>query len=88
VLRFNQGQCEEKYVRLRQAMGLAPGADLAEAIEGMNRAIGIPSGLGEMGITEGDIPEMIAYAQKDLAARSNPRRASDAEFEAMIREAF
>ncbi|MEE4154644.1 MAG: iron-containing alcohol dehydrogenase, partial [Erythrobacter sp.] len=36
VLRFNQGQCEEKYVRLRQAMGLAPGADLAEAIEGMN----------------------------------------------------
>lgn len=88
VLRFNQGQCEEKYVRLRQAMGLAPGADLAEAIAQMNRAIGIPAGLGAMGVIEDDIPELIAYAQKDLAARSNPRRASDAEFEAMIKEAF
>ncbi len=88
VLRFNQGQCEDKYVRLRQAMGLAPGSDLAEAIAGMNRAIGLPAGLGAMGVTEEDIPGIVEYAQTDLAARSNPRRASDAEFEAMIRQSF
>ena len=85
VLRFNQSECEDKYVRLRQAMGLAPGADLAEAIEAMNAAIGIPSGLAEMGIVEDDVPGLIEYAAKDLAARGNPRRASNDDFEAMIR---
>ncbi len=85
VLRFNQPECEDKYVRLRQAMGLEPGADIAEAIEGMNAAIGIPSGLAEMGIVEEDVPGLIEYAAKDLAARGNPRRASNEDYEAMIR---
>ncbi|MEO0643437.1 MAG: iron-containing alcohol dehydrogenase, partial [Pseudomonadota bacterium] len=88
VLRFNQEVCEDKYVRLRAAMGLEPGADLAQAIEGMNASIGIPSGLAEMGIEESDIAEMVTYAQSDLAALSNPRRANADEFEAMIREAM
>lgn len=88
VLRFNAGVCEAKYVRLRQAMGLEPEADLAEAIAGMNAAIGIPSGLAEMGVVEDDIPGIVEYALKDLAARSNPRRASDADFEAMVRESL
>lgn len=85
VLRFNEPECEDKYVRLRQAIGLAPGGDLAQAIEDMNAAIGIPSGLAAMGIEESDIPGLIEYAQKDLAARGNPRRASAEDFEAMIR---
>lgn len=85
VLRFNESVCEEKYARLRQAMGLAPGADIAEAIAALNAEIGIPSGLGEMGITEDDIAEMVEFSLKDLAARGNPRRASAEDFEAMIR---
>lgn len=85
VLRFNENTCEEKYARLREAIGLEPGGDLAAAIEGMNAQIGIPSGLGEMGIEESDIAEMVEYAGKDLAARGNPRRASPEDFEAMIR---
>jgi uncharacterized membrane protein len=32
VLRFNAAACEDKYVRLRQAMGLDAGADLADAV--------------------------------------------------------
>jgi alcohol dehydrogenase class IV len=88
VLRFNESACETKYVRLRQAMGLTPDADLALAIEDMNAEIGIPSGLGEMGIEESDIPEMIEYAQKDLSARSNPKPISAEDFERMIRESF
>jgi alcohol dehydrogenase class IV len=88
VLRFNEGACEEKYVRLREAIGLEPGGDLAAAIEGLNKEIGIPSGLAEMGIEESDIPEMVEYAMKDLAARSTPRPASAEEYEAMIRESM
>ncbi|MDJ0977411.1 MAG: iron-containing alcohol dehydrogenase [Erythrobacter sp.] len=88
VLRFNQDVCEDKYVRLREAIGLPPGADLAEAVEGMNARIAIPSGLAAMGIEESDIPEMVEYAQQDLAARSNPRRASAQDYEAMIRSSL
>lgn len=88
VLRFNQSVCEEKYVRLRQAMGLEPGAALDEAIAAMNAEIGIPSGLTEMGIVEDDIPGLVEYALKDLSARSNPRRASAEDFEMMIRDSL
>ncbi len=88
VLRFNAPECGEKYERLRQAIGLAPGADLADAVSAMNADIGLPSGLSTMGVEEADIPELISYAQKDLSALSNPRKASADDFEAMIRESL
>jgi len=88
VLRFNAPECSEKYERLKQAMGLSPEADIADAIAAMNADIGLPSGLEAMGVEEDDIPEMIAYAMKDLSALTNPRVATEADFEAMIREAL
>ena len=88
VLRFNEPECGDKYERLRLAIGLAPGADLADAVAAMNAEIGLPAGLGVMGVEEDDIPELIAYAQKDLSARTNPRRASADDFEMMIRQSL
>lgn len=88
VLRFNAEACQEKYARLRQAMELGPEADVAGAVARMNARIGIPPGLAAMGIEESDIPEMVEYAGKDLAARGNPRRASAEDFEAMIRSSL
>ena len=79
---------EGSNLRLREAIGLEPGGDLAAAIERMNAEIGIPSGLTEMGIVEDDIPGLIEYALKDLSARSNPRRCSAEDFEKMIRESL
>jgi 4-hydroxybutyrate dehydrogenase len=88
VLRFNEPECGDKYERLRLAIGLAPGADLADAVAAMNADIGLPAGLGAMGVKEDDIPELIAYAQKDLSARTNPRQASADDFEMMIRQSL
>ena len=88
VLRFNEPECGDKYERLRLAIGLAPGADLADAVAAMNADIGLPAGLGAMGVEEDDIPELIAYAQKDLSARTNPRQASADDFEMMIRQSL
>ena len=88
VLRFNEPECGDKYERLRLAIGLAPGADLADAVAAMNAEIGLPTGLGAMGVEEDDIPELIAYAQKDLSARTNPRQASADDFEMMIRQSL
>jgi 4-hydroxybutyrate dehydrogenase len=88
VLRFNAETCADKYVRLRQAMDLPPGADLAEAIESMNRELGLPSGLAAMGLSNDDIPELASYAERDLSALSNPRKASAEDYAAMIAEAM
>ena len=88
VLRFNAPQCGEKYERIRQTIGLAPGADLSEAISVMNADIGLPSGLRAMGVLDEDIPDLIAYAMKDLSVLTNPRTASEDDFEAMIRASF
>ena len=85
VLRFNAPECNEKYERLRQATGLAPSADLAEAISDLNADIGLHSGLSAMGVEEGDIPDLITYAMKDLSAMTNPRPALEDDFEVMIR---
>jgi alcohol dehydrogenase len=48
----------------------------------------LPAGLTAMGVEEEDIPELIAFAQKDLSARTNPREASANDFEMMIRQSL
>jgi alcohol dehydrogenase class IV len=88
VLRFNADVCSEKYSRLREAMGLAPGADLADAVAAMNARIGMPSGLAAMGVSSEHVPGIIEYALKDLSARSNPRRANADDYAAMIEATF
>jgi len=73
ILRFHQGAADEKYTRLRQVMGLKPGADLADAIQDLNTAIGIPKNLAAMGLEASDGPGIVDYALKDLAHFGNPR---------------
>jgi 4-hydroxybutyrate dehydrogenase len=74
ILRWNDGVSPEKYARLRAAMGLAPDADLAKAVEAKNRAIGLPAGLAAMGVTKAMIPDLVPYALSDLAHLSTPRK--------------
>lgn len=73
ILRFHQGAADEKYTRLRQVMGLKPGADLADAIQDLNTSIGIPKNLSAMGLETSDGPGIVDYALKDLAHFGNPR---------------
>ncbi|MEQ9505346.1 MAG: iron-containing alcohol dehydrogenase [Hyphomonas sp.] len=73
ILRFHEGAADAKYVRLRQSMGLKPGADLADAIQDLNDSIGIPKSLGAMGLAASDGPGIVEYAMNDLAHSGNPR---------------
>ena len=88
VLRFNEQACEDKYDRLRATMGLAAGADIAAAIEELNADIGLPSGLGAMGVSEDMIEDFVPHALADLAHRTNPREASAEDYAALFREAM
>ena len=66
VLRWSEGANDEKYARLRNAMGLAEKADLADFIEGLNAELGIPKNLGDMGVTTDMIPGMVEHALTDV----------------------
>jgi len=88
ALRYNEGAAPEKYARLRQAMELPAGADLAEAIEEMNAAIGLPPSLGSMGVDQADIDEVVRYAIIDLAARTNAKPAEAQDYRAMAAAAL
>jgi alcohol dehydrogenase class IV len=88
VLRFNAPGCEEKYDRMRAVMGLKAGADLAEAIEALNVEIGMPRGLGEMGVSEDMIADFEPHALADLAHRTNPRLPTEEEYVALFKAAM
>ena len=88
VLRYHEGHAIEKYERLRTAMGLGAGADLAAAIEGLNAEIGLPRGLAAMGLTRQHIPDLIPYALGDLANFGNPRKAASDDYIALFQAAM
>ena len=46
------------------------------AIRKLSKAIGIPSGLKELGVKEGDLPTMAENAKKDACQLTNPRTAT------------
>ncbi|MBM3645769.1 MAG: iron-containing alcohol dehydrogenase [Alphaproteobacteria bacterium] len=80
ILRFNHGTTPEKYERLREIMGLRPGADLSDAVLARNAEIGLPSGLRAMGVSEALIPDLVPHAVADLSSRTNPRPVSAEDY--------
>jgi 4-hydroxybutyrate dehydrogenase len=88
VLRFNAEVCAAKYVRLRQAMGLAPGADVAAAVAVRNAAIGLPSGLAALGVTREMVADLVPHALADLAHMGAPRKPTAEQYAAMYIESL
>ncbi len=63
---------EEKFARLRRALGLAPNGDLPQYIADLNARIGLPANLRAMGVTQAHFSDATRdYAVSDLATMSN-----------------
>ncbi len=88
VLRFNDGHVGDKYDRLRSALSLDRGASLAEAIEALNRRIGMPASLKAMGVPQKVLSDIAVHAVADHSTATNPRPAVREDFEALIQEAW
>ena len=88
VLRFSEGAAPEKYVRLREAMGLKPGADLADAVVQLTVRLGLPTALGPMGIDESHLEGISTYAESDLAHFGAPKKPTRDEYQQLVREAL
>jgi alcohol dehydrogenase class IV len=88
VLRFNRPAIGAKYDQLAEAMGLAPGADPAEAIAALNVRLGLPAGLQAMGVSRDVLPGIAQAAMKDHCHATNPRAATAEDYLRMLEESF
>ncbi|MEI8325719.1 MAG: iron-containing alcohol dehydrogenase [Betaproteobacteria bacterium] len=88
VVRFNAQtpsmQQERRLQRMAQAMGLAAGADVADAIVGMNARLGLPQGLAALGVNAESLGRVIAGAMADHCHKTNPRLATEQDYREML----
>jgi 4-hydroxybutyrate dehydrogenase len=92
VIAFNASadsiQKENRLQRMAQAMGLASGSDIGDAIKDMNARLGLPKGLGEMGVTPAQFDAVIYGAMADHCHKTNPRIATPDDYRAMLEAAM
>jgi len=79
ALRFNEQFAPDAVARFRDAVG----RDVTELA-----ALGGPTRLRDLGVPEGDLPELAAAAAGRPGNRANPRPATPAEIEALLRSVY
>ncbi|SMP80520.1 iron-containing alcohol dehydrogenase [Noviherbaspirillum suwonense] len=71
---------ENKLARMAQAMGLTDAAEVGPAMKAMTERLGLPTGLGALGITRDMFPKIIEGALADHSHNTNPRLASQQDY--------
>jgi alcohol dehydrogenase class IV len=84
VVKFNEAAVPGKVHDVAEVFGASGGAGLADALRELNRRIGLPSGLGAMGIAAETFPAVIANALKDHCHTTNPRQASADDYRRIL----
>jgi len=92
VVRFNAAapsiQKEQRLQRMAQAMGLgacdAGGEAIADAIRAMNARLGLPAGLGALGVTADLFERVIDGAMADHCHKTNPRIATRDDYREIL----
>jgi alcohol dehydrogenase class IV len=93
VIRFNGAAVPERFVPIAQAMGL-PGVPeeavdrVADEVRRLGDEVGVPKGLGDLGVTLADIPRLAQLTLGDACLTTNPRPAAVAEVAALFRAAL
>jgi len=92
VIRFNRDAesvvREDKIARLSQAMGLPAEVSIEDALVAKSRALQLPTGLGQLGVTEALFDRIVHGALADHSHRTNPREASAADYVEMLRQSM
>ncbi|MBP0618812.1 iron-containing alcohol dehydrogenase [Cupriavidus consociatus] len=88
VIRFKADapsmRADDKLARIAQAMGLPDANAVGPAITDMNRRLGLPAGLREMGVDPALFPRVIDYALADHCHKTSPREASAQDYLLML----
>nr|WP_285479901.1 iron-containing alcohol dehydrogenase [Amycolatopsis sp. NBRC 101858] len=96
VVRFNARAHPGRYVPIARALGLASegtppeeaGLAVADQVRALADDVGVPKGLGELGVTAAHLPVLARNTLHDACLATNPRAADVAEIEALFRAAL
>ncbi len=88
VLRFNASAAPQKYARIRQVLGLAEDADLADWVRALVSKIGMPGSLSAMGVSKAVFPAIAKAAVADHSSATNPKPATEDDYARMLEESF
>jgi 4-hydroxybutyrate dehydrogenase len=88
VLRFNADYAASKYDVIRRVLDMPADTDLAAFVAGLNRKLGLPESLSQMGVPRQVLPAMAQLAVEDHSSATNPRPADAADYERLLNEAY
>ena len=78
VLRFNADFCADKFNAIALRLGLKKGSDVPDFFDALNRHLGLPSSLSELGVTPEELEPLSAKAAADHCSPTNPRPLDEA----------
>ena len=79
---------DEKIDRLAQAMGLPSHVSVEAALQEKSVALGLPSGLAQMGVTHDLTQRIVTGALADHSHKTNPREASADDYARLVEAAM
>lgn len=96
VMRFNAGACPERFVPVAQTLGVSvdrlsaqdAAYAAADRVRELADSVGVPKGLGDLGVTAEDIDQLSINTLGDACLTTNPRDASQDEISAIFRAAL
>ena len=96
VIRFNGAELPQRFVPIAQAMGLdvagAPPDEaverVADAVRALGDEVGVPRGLGALGVRAEDLPRLSELTLSDACLTTNPRQTSVDDVMAMFKAAL
>jgi alcohol dehydrogenase class IV len=96
VIRYNARATPDRFVALARAAGLAvdgvPGEEAAELLADHVRRladdVGVPRGLRDLGVSDGDVPRLAHTTLDDACLTTNPRAATEPDIEQLFRDAL
>lgn len=96
VMRYNKAACLDEYAKVAAAFGIntfdmtkeEAGEKAIEAVADLNRKIGIPERLSQVGVKEQDLEELADKAFADGCHGTNPRACTRDDLMALYKEVF